>query len=478
MHRFICYIALIVILFQQQAFSKKLVVEIDGATFRYDDKNVMWEMYYSLPDTSLTYKYENGNYVARAYFSVTIKSNIQVEAFKQWKFEYPVKSPVNSYKMDLLSQKSFILKPGEYSVDIKVIDLNDTSSRASKSFRMLFRRFPENKLCISDIQLARNIIKQDKAKNPWDKAFLKNSLYVIPNPSLQYISDTPSVYLYTEVYNAQKTVPDGYEIKYNVYDSYKKLVFSYGRERKSTSNAVVEFINLPLELFHSGLYYVEVLARDKSSEPVDSFSVYKKFFLINPKIPPKQTAFFYENVTFEKSEFRTMSEERIKNELAQIINIATPREASTLKELKTTVAKQRALFSFWKSRDPDTTTTFNEARDDFLKLVDYANTYFAYGKMKDGWKTDRGRVLLKYGQPSQRDVTPQNGNLRAYETWFYSGIQGGISFNFVDVYGYGNYILVNSTAPGEIRNDDWYKQYVQTLKSGGSDNDIFNGGIR
>jgi hypothetical protein len=80
--------------------------------------------------------------------------------------------------------------------------------------------------------------------------------------------------------------------------------------------------------------------------------------------------------------------------------------------------------------------------------------------MSEGWKTDRGRVLLQYGFPTERNFTPVNGDNHAYETWFYSDVQGGVYFYFVDVKGFGNFILVSSTAHGELRNDNWFDEYV------------------
>jgi len=80
--------------------------------------------------------------------------------------------------------------------------------------------------------------------------------------------------------------------------------------------------------------------------------------------------------------------------------------------------------------------------------------------MREGWRTERGRAIIKYGLPTQRDVYYKTSENRAYEEWFYGNIQGGIYFYFVDLSGYGNFIQVHSTAWGEPRNDNWYNEYV------------------
>jgi len=68
--------------------------------------------------------------------------------------------------------------------------------------------------------------------------------------------------------------------------------------------------------------------------------------------------------------------------------------------------------------------------------------------------------------PSEREQHPFYGERRAYESWFYSEIQGGVYFHFVDMTGYGNYKLVHSTAINEIRYDNWYNEYVLKNRDG------------
>ena len=77
---------------------------------------------------------------------------------------------------------------------------------------------------------------------------------------------------------------------------------------------------------------------------------------------------------------------------------------------------------------------------------------------------------MKYGMPTQRDQYPYYGEQRAYETWFYAEIQGGIYFHFVDMTGYGNYELVHSTAMNEIRYENWYNEYVLKQQTDPFDN--------
>lgn len=75
-----------------------------------------------------------------------------------------------------------------------------------------------------------------------------------------------------------------------------------------------------------------------------------------------------------------------------------------------------------------------------------------------GWDSDRGRVLLTYGEPDGIDRYPHQHNRKPYEIWRYSSINA--EFVFVDVGQTGTYRLVHSTALNEVSAPDWEAQYA------------------
>ena len=89
-----------------------------------------------------------------------------------------------------------------------------------------------------------------------------------------------------------------------------------------------------------------------------------------------------------------------------------------------------------------------------MRRIDFVTRNFTISVRK-GYLTERGRVYLTYGEPDQRDFYPSEINKKPYEIWFYNDIEGGVSFIFGDVTGFGNYELLHSTKRGEIRDDNW-----------------------
>ncbi|MHB9040029.1 MAG: GWxTD domain-containing protein, partial [Melioribacteraceae bacterium] len=111
----------------------------------------------------------------------------------------------------------------------------------------------------------------------------------------------------------------------------------------------------------------------------------------------------------------------------------------------------------WKIRDGNPATPQNEFKEEYEKRVTFANKNFTRMN-KEGYLTDRGRVVLLYGEPDQRDYYPSESNLKPYEVWFYNQIEGGVSFYFGDVTGFGNYELLHSTKRDELHDENWMRR--------------------
>lgn len=106
-------------------------------------------------------------------------------------------------------------------------------------------------------------------------------------------------------------------------------------------------------------------------------------------------------------------------------------------------ARDSAVAAFWLSRDPTPGTERNEVRDDFYQRVDQANRQYSLGA-RPGWRTDRGRIYIKYGPPDEIERHPFEPDYRAYEIWYYYA--EGVKFMFMDVHGFGDYRLMNTKA--------------------------------
>ncbi|MGA3243337.1 MAG: GWxTD domain-containing protein [Bacteroidota bacterium] len=103
-------------------------------------------------------------------------------------------------------------------------------------------------------------------------------------------------------------------------------------------------------------------------------------------------------------------------------------------------AERRAesFYRFWKVRDKDTATAYNQAMAEYYYRVDEAMRKFSTARENDGYKTDRGRIFILYGPPpkSERVLQPNSG---PKEIWTYDRIHK--RFIFIDPTKNGNYVL-------------------------------------
>ena len=113
---------------------------------------------------------------------------------------------------------------------------------------------------------------------------------------------------------------------------------------------------------------------------------------------------------------------------------------SIYKQIKKMEGPELDLFlkKYWKKMDPDADTVQNELIDELNFRIKYSTTNFKELKT-EGWKTDRGRIYIVYGQPKSinNEQNPQTFVKR--ETWVYPS---GDMFIFEDN-SFGRYYLIN-----------------------------------
>ena len=88
--------------------------------------------------------------------------------------------------------------------------------------------------------------------------------------------------------------------------------------------------------------------------------------------------------------------------------IMSKQEKDIFRHLPDAESRREFREDFWEKRDPDLETDINEFRDEFYRRIDYANARFNEGT--PGWKTDRGRIFIYFGEPDQIQMQPMVNN--------------------------------------------------------------------
>ena len=161
--------------------------------------------------------------------------------------------------------------------------------------------------------------------------------------------------------------------------------------------------------------------------------------------------------------FEAMSQEELELAKEPLVIVAESGELSKWSKDLSLRAKRRFLVDFWKRRDPTPDTPVNEARRVFYDGVAYAEKHFGEkGRVSaPGWRTDRGRIYIKYGEPEEQLDRVQAGRAVPYQVWRYR--QGRDRyFVFADrSNGIGVYQLVHSNDVKEIGLPNWREIVTQ-----------------
>src|SRR5258706_95359 len=148
-------------------------------------------------------------------------------------------------------------------------------------------------------------------------------------------------------------------------------------------------------------------------------------------------------------------EEKLRKELEtpyrkwlteDVAYIITDEERLAFKRLNTDDEREQFIEQFWLRRDPTPDTIENEFKEEHYRRIAYANERFSSGF--PGWKTDRGRMYIKYGPPDEISGQPAGGmyerppeegggttQVFPFEQWRYRYIEdigGDIVIEFVD----------------------------------------------
>ncbi len=128
----------------------------------------------------------------------------------------------------------------------------------------------------------------------------------------------------------------------------------------------------------------------------------------------------------------------IDQAIQQLRYIATNEEIQRL--LRAFPSEREAEFiKFWNDNFPTENEMVNGKMVEYYNRVYYATENFS--NMRQGWETDRGRIYIVYGSPSEVERRTNDTNGITYEIWYYHHLNR--QFVFQDDIGFGDYKLIS-----------------------------------
>ncbi len=429
-------------------------VDFDYSRFFYSDSSNYIEIYYSFYEPQLKQIQTDNQLTVKGILNIKILNQDGTDTLvnKNYQFENLIADSLSmNHQKSFTGNIAYVLPLGEYQCTLTGMDGNDMDKIDSLSFPITISKLPDDRFSISDLEIASMIRHSDQEKS----MFYKNTYEVIPNPSGIFGQEIPVLYFYSEIYNLQSA--DGSEnlkVDHMLLNSNNKTVFNKSRLFPRSSASAVDVGAINISKFPSGAYTLVDVATDSAK----NMTVYssKKIFIYNPGVIDTTPIAVSDNSVLT-SEFASMSEEELEQTFNESKYVSTKQEKDQWDALKSEDAKKKFLFDFWKARDLTPGTPVNEYKREYFDRVKKANSLYTNIQQK-GWKTDRGRILLLYGEPSEIERYPNQVDTKPYEIWHYNELEGGVVFVFADLTGFSDYSLINSTKRGELSDPDWQRK--------------------
>jgi GWxTD domain-containing protein len=432
---------------------QKIEFDFDYAQFAYDTSSNYVEFYYSFGQRGLAQVKNDSVTLLEGILDIEITDTSTHELIvdREWKINHEIKDTLDMNK-SLVGILNFIIPAGKYICEISGRNSKDSTISRNYKEAITVEPFIDSSFAVSNIQFASKILQDSPNKN---SVFYKNSFEIIPLPTSILGENQPVLFHYFELYNLQN-INAGFPLKLNVsvLDSRRNVHFQKSKEISRATDSRVEVGTVLVNKYPTDTYTIIVSLFDSLKNY--SVSSAKKFYVLNPSVEVNDSVYGEITDVFA-TQFGAMSEEELDDLFDKSRYIAAGGEIDQYNSLNGKEGKQKFILQFWNQRDTEPSTPQNEFFMEYLKRVEYSNQHFkALGKK--GWRTDRGRVFLKYGEPSEIERFPNQIDTKPYEIWYYNEIEGGVIFIFADLTNFSDYQLIHSTSRGELRDDNWQRR--------------------
>lgn len=421
-----------------------LDVSVNHASFQNRDKAYL-EVYLHVFANSIHDPFAEG---AGVKTLILLKQDKRVINFENYKLLFPG----DSTKLTFVDLKRFGLDNGIYDLVIEMSDLADSTNTFyyKESINI---HFVQESFSQSDLLLLASVQKGEPSHPLYKMGYLMEDV-----PYNFYHAGLSSLYFYNELYHSSVLPDQDYFYAYSIHEQYagekgKKIKEAYKRLEKQDLNLLVHEIKL--DDLPSGNYHLQLEIKNREK---DVISVRTKNFQRNNPIFDLTLAQSAE-VNYDYSFVHNIPEEELNYDLKAIVPRLSEESSEGLYYVLSNGnqdSKRFYLYRFWNAVSPDNPEiAFNQ----YMAVAKAVDKSFFSG-FGFGFETDRGRVFLKYGKPSDLIAVEEEPSAPPYEIWIYNSVpeteQTNVKFLFYNPsLGHNDYRLLHSTCRGEVNNPAW-----------------------
>ena len=428
-------------------------LDLDYACFRANDTISYVEVYTSVQRANLIYQPARDTLVADFYVVMDVLQAAEValsDTFWARDEVDTVREPGSPSGQFFTHVFRIMMRAGTYGLRASLFQYSpEARDIVLDTLRVPF--FALDSLCVSGIELGTGLEYTEESSR-----FVKNGVLLIPNPTRFFGTQLPLFCFYAEAYGLDydSSRTDSYVVVRRVRDAEtgRPVRADTRKTYRAAGTSAVMADGFPVTTLRTGTYYFELQVTSQRSG--QTASARKKFwtyrqedYLAGRAVTPEQA--YRDRMPSPESDL--LDALNVDSAFVWMRYVLTKEEQKRAERL-TPEGRREYLHVYWREREKEKP----EAANQYFARVAEANRRYSFLK-RAGWKTDRGRVFILYGEPNQIYQNYGVAELPDHEVWQYDQLEGGAVFIFYDRSGFGDLDLVHSTKRGEIYNPGWDK---------------------
>ncbi len=410
------------------------------------------EVMIAVESRSLTPVVKGNSQQRGAAITIMIRNGDTVFTYDRFILWSPTEAPNSDTAYLIHTQRRLALEDGAWILDVELEDLGDSSRKINLVPASLLCSFRTGRTHVSDISLLQSA-RPSKTAGP----FVKNGWRMVPRLFAFYPDSVNSLPFYAEVYLNDSTLwGQDLLLVYSIHQrGSPRVAGDFQMYEKIKGQAVYPvFQTMNIQDLPSGNYELVIEVRNRENNLLFEK---RQFFQRSSQHAVAEL----QNVSLTQIEgtfVEDMPYSLIAGYLEAMKPIASTLEQRAITDLVNTgdsLLTKQYFYNFWLKRNLDDPES---AWKQYKKAVDYVDRVFAASN-RPGWFTDRGRVYLVYGPPTEVTQSPSEAGALPYEIWQYNIIpnnETNVIFVFMEEDMTSNdYRLIHSTATGELHNSNW-----------------------
>lgn len=440
---------------------------ISYATFQSPDQAYV-ELYIRVSGESL-------QFVADSAGLQKATATIHVEFFREGilatEDRFQISSPPTKVPVDFIALERYSLPAGQYDLRLALQDAADPNN-AQRYRAAVTLDFLQDAVAQSDINLLARLEPTQQAG-----MLVRNGLYMEPLPGRYYGPDDQQLYFYHEIYHSDRFIGQDFVVTYAIealQNGQPQRILE--RHKRQTPEAIIPLTGqLDVTKLPSGLYTFAIELRNAKKRLLGRKIAY--FQRSNPGLWQQEEwlASFDPGQSFVGQ----LTEDSLAYSLRALNPKLPPSDMESVNWIlkqKDFEAQRAYLFAYWSGQVPTQPETQYRKYMEIARAVDQQfRSGFRYG-----FETDRGYIYLKYGRPTDIESRENEPSAPPYEIWTYDVLettrQNNVRFVFYNPsLAPGDYLLLHSTARGEIQQPQWQRILYKNAPGQSKDDDFLEG---